>query len=103
MYSFYSKIAGVTFDNRQELIEELYDSGQLNVGQQLILVRDRYNRYDNNAVAVMHPSNRQLGFLSKDVASNVAPKMDRGTRYVVEVSGVTGVDNYGVNIRITEV
>ena len=105
MYSFYSKIAGTTFDGRQDIIEELSDCGMLNSGQSLFLKREPENPYDRNAIAILHPSTmQQLGYIEKNLAAEMAAKMDTGTRYSAEVSQLTGGTGYryGVNIILYE-
>ena len=96
---FYSKVAGVTFDGRQRYIPGL------RAGQELEYRRDRYNPYDSNAVGLYDAHGNQIGFLSREVASQVAPKMDAGKRYRITVSQVTGGGSwsYGVNIHIQQV
>ena len=76
MNSFYSKLAGTTFDGRQDIIENLADSGMLNAGQMLAYRREPNNPYDRNAIAVLHPNTmQQLGYIGRDVASTIAPKI----------------------------
>ena len=96
--SFYTKAAGVTFDGRQRFIPGLRP------GQELEYRRDRYNRFDSNAVALYDGYGNQIGFLSKEVAVTVAPKMDAGIRYRITVSQVTGGGSwsYGVNIHVQQ-
>ena len=96
---FYSKVAGVTFDGRQRFIPGL------RAGQELEYRRDRYNPYDGNAVGLYDAFGNQIGFLSREVASQVASKMDAGKRYRITVSQVTGGGSwsYGVNIHIQQV
>ena len=95
---FYSKVAGVTFDGRQRFIPGL------RAGQELEYRRDRYNPYDSNAVGLYDAHGNQIGFLSKEVAATVAPKMDAGKRYRITVSQVTGGGSwsFGVNIHIQQ-
>lgn len=103
--SFYTKIAGTTFDRRQDIIEELSDDGMLEPGQILLLKREPENPYDRNAISVIHPDTmQQLGFIGKDLASTMAPNMDRGVKYSVEVNQVTGGTgySYGINITVRE-
>ena len=112
MLSFYTKVAGVTFnntgeniENRQRIIRDLNNKGLLNPGQLLQLSLDPNNPYDQNAVKVIGPDNRQLGFLPKDIAKTVSLAMRSGKQYSACVSAVTGgnIDcAYGINIRITE-
>lgn len=106
---FYTKVVGVTFnnegentENRQRIIAELSRKGYLNEGTELTLRRDPTNQYDTNAVAVLAPDGRQIGYLSRDVASKVSPDIDTGAHYAAFVEAVTGGDAdsvYGVNIK----
>ncbi|MSS11744.1 hypothetical protein FYJ38_24365 [Clostridium sp. WB02_MRS01] len=94
-YEFYTKVVGVTFNNRQQYVKQCYN------GQQLDLVRDKFNPYDKNAIAI-YAGDNQVGFLSKELAQKLAPKMDVGTKFDCYVKSLTGgIDNnYGLNIRI---
>ena len=97
---FYTKIVGVSFDGRQRLIR------QTRVGESLSLVRDPNNQYDRNAIMVLNSSGNQLGFISKEVASNLAYNMDSGARYTATVSAITGTnpgDVMGVNILVRQI
>ena len=101
---FYTKVAGVTFENRQRVIAKLERRGLLEEGEGLILKREPFNPYDSNAVAVYASNGEQIGFLPKDIAKEAAPRMDRGVIYRATVVGVTGGDAenvYGVNIKIS--
>lgn len=108
---FFTKIVGVTHnntgtntENRQIIIQELKSRGQLEPGQALTLELDTENRWSENAVKVIAPDGRQLGYLSQTVADKNAPQMRDGYEYQAFVSAVTGGENgfvYGVNIRIT--
>lgn len=93
---FYTKVVGVTFEDRQEVVATLCE------GEKLLLVRERENIYDQNAVRVENQSGQQLGYLNARLAKHFAPLLDRGEAYNVNVSQVTGgLDkNYGVNIII---
>lgn len=96
--SFYSALAGVTFEGRQSLLKNLY------AGQELVLRRMPNHPYDSNAIAVYDSNSmQQVGFIRKYVAANLAPIMDRDDRIVrctvEEVTG--GGDRYlGINILI---
>lgn len=95
-YEFYTKVVGVTFYNRQQYVKQCYN------GQQLDLIRDKFNPYDKNAIAI-YAGDNQVGFLSKELAQKLAPKMDVGTKfdcYVESLTGGTDNNNYGLNIRI---
>lgn len=107
---FFTKIVGVTHnntdantENRQAIIQDLKSRGQLEPGQALMLELDTENRWSKNAVKVIAPDGRQLGYLSQTVADKNAPQMRDGYEYQAFVSAVTGGENgfvYGVNIRI---
>ena len=105
MSSFYTKIAGVTFEGRQELIKKLSDEGKLSSGQKLELKREQDNLYDKNAIAILFPDTMQkLGYIGKDLAATMALRMNEGVRYSAEVSQVTGGSgySYGINIVLCE-
>ncbi len=91
---FYTKVAGVTFDNRQEV------AAGLSEGQRLNLVRESDNTHDPNAIRVETISGTQAGYLNAKLARHFAPLLDSGERYDTFVSQITGgADrNYGINI-----
>jgi HIRAN domain len=110
---FHSKIAGVAQRNgdgsdRQKIIRDYVRSGMT-----LIHKRERNNRYDENAISLwvktkslgIFETERQIGYLNTDVASEVAPHLDSGGWTRITVSNITGGDgdkNYGVNIFIED-
>lgn len=94
----FSKIAGITFDNRQIAARNCYK------GMRLYLRREPHNRYDANAIAVCADCGlTQLGYIPRNTAETLAPMMDRNQKlncYVEQVNvAPTGV--IGINIRIT--
>ena len=102
MQSFFTKIVGVSFDNsngssRQDLITSLEG-----LPCPLTLNREHGNPHDENAIAVMDSHGRQLGFLSRNIAEQMAPIMDSGLLVQAHAIQVTGgwPLNYGVNIQI---
>ena len=108
---FFTKIVGVTFnntgsntENRQRIIGDLYKKGNLEPGQVLSLEPEFNNPYDSNAIKVIGPDGRQLGYLSKAVAASIAPLIRDGKTYQAFVSNITGGGDvaYGVNIKIVE-
>ncbi|MCL2437835.1 MAG: single-stranded-DNA-specific exonuclease RecJ [Coriobacteriia bacterium] len=101
--SFHTKLVGVTFEGRQELIEKL------TLDDKLELLRDTNNDFDQNAIAIVASRLRgikggQLGFLNRDLARELAPVIDDGTDYHVRVADITGgsedTSARGVNILI---
>ncbi len=95
-WSFYTKVAGVTFEGRQEVIP------QIRAGQPLRAMREPANPHDPHAVAVTTEEGTRLGYLSARLAGRLAPSMDAGARYTVTASQVTGGGDraYGLNIFI---
>lgn len=97
---FYLKVAGVTFDNRQQVIAKLKQN------QNLMLVREPNNKYDKLAVAVKTDAGEPVGYIPAANNGSIAYRMDHGGKYKVTVSTITGGGigmNYGVNIYIEEV
>lgn len=104
---FYSRVAGVTFEGRQQVIEEMI------AGQRVVIRPEPTNLYDHNAMAVFccFPENdnwrlEQIGYLPKDRAAFLIGKMppDDLICTVDEITGgfVTGAGEkavYGVIIR----
>lgn len=95
---FYTKVVGVTFENRQKFVLET------RINDILSLERDRYNEYDRNAIKVVNMQGNQIGFLSKEVSRTLAPLIDSGSEYIATVTGITGTNltdhNLGVNVYI---
>lgn len=97
---FHLKVAGVTFNNRQQVI------AKLKTNQNLVLVREPNNSYDKFAVAVKTESGEQVGYIPAANNGSIAYRMDHGGKYKVMVSAVTGGgigQSYGVNIYIEEI
>jgi hypothetical protein len=106
--SFFTKVAGVTFDNddgscRQRVI------ARCSVGENLTLVPDPGNRFDSSAVKVVRSNGEQLGFLPEHItrgrhSSGISWQMDRGDVLQCRLSSITGGgpgESLGVNIEIT--
>jgi hypothetical protein len=102
--SFFTKIAGVTFEGRQRIISRCSE------GEQLVLRRDPINRFDEGAIKVLRLNGEQLGFIPEHVSrcgdpSGLAFQMDRGSEYSCRIKNLTGGgpgQGIGVNIEIIE-
>lgn len=94
--SFYTKVAGVTYDNRQTAVSALTP------GDGLVLTREPGNPHDPHAIAVSTAAGAQVGYLSARLAARLAPSVDTGTRYAATVTQVTGGGerSYGLNVYI---
>lgn len=95
--SINTKIVGVTVDNRQKYIKSCHKN------QKLDLVREPQNEYDKNAIAVYCNENK-VGYLKKELAFEIANKIDNGANLECRVVGVSGGGdyNYGLNVRIND-
>ncbi len=94
---YYTKVSGVTYGERQRYI------ATLRAGEQLSMRRERQNQFDQNAIALYDSREHHLGYVPKEIASNLAPIMDAGERLdavVMSVSGGNGY-SYGLNIKIS--
>lgn len=95
---FYSKLVGVTFEGRQEIISDLSE------GLQVQIKREADNPYDVNAISITRDG-QKLGYLNARLARNLAPALDKGITYEAYISQVTGRDKaqLGVNICIKKI
>jgi len=82
--SFMTKVVGVTYGERQQVL------GALVEGEVLQVVREKSNPVDENAIAVMRSTGEQLGYLRRQIAVALAPLMDDGVAYQAQVMQVTG-------------
>lgn len=94
--SFYTKVAGVTYNGVQSILPTLH------AGMPLIFIREPYNQYDNNAIAIQC-NGMNIGHLSADVVKDIAPLMDNGSQVEGEIVQITGGNGktYGCNIEVT--
>ena len=92
---FHTKLAGVSFEGRQDRIAGLA------IGSELALKRQPENQYDANAIAVLY-GELQIGFISKGIAKHLAPLIDDGARYRARIESLTGggEKNRGVNVYV---
>ena len=102
--SFFTKVAGVTFEGRQRIAARCCE------GESLILLRDPNNQFDKGAIKVMRLNGEQLGFIPAYVSrdgdsSGLAFEMDHGSEYQCRIKNITGDgpgQSIGVNIEVTE-
>lgn len=69
-----------------------YYTGLVGAGEEVQLIREPNNRYDRNAIRVSNIAGSQVGHIPKNVASNLAPLLDRGE---ITVEGVMKQGNLG--------
>ncbi len=100
-----STVAGVTYENRQRLIQRLtrYDASKITV----TLHRDKQNIFDPNAIAVVASvegkGSAVIGYIPALAALKVARLMDKGItiKTMLEhiVGGYDGL-SYGLRVRL---
>jgi len=96
--SFHTKLAGVTFEGRQNAIGKVFP------GMALAMRRQPDNPHDANAIALFDFHGHQVGFLNRRLVRVLAPAVDAGIEYDVEVTDVTGGEDgrfFGVNVLVT--
>jgi single-stranded-DNA-specific exonuclease len=96
--SFHTKLAGVSFEGRQDVV------ARLEPGTVLRVARRPDNPYDANAIALLDPTGEQVGFFNRRLAAALAPEIDRGVSLDVTVTEITGEDaekNHGVNVLVS--
>ena len=96
--SFHTKLAGVTFEGRQDALERLSASSPLR------LERQPDNEFDVNAIALFDPYGDQVGFFNRRLAAALAPAIDAGVAYDIQVTEVTGGEegrSLGVNVLVS--
>lgn len=71
-----SRVAGARDHHAQALQSEGAAPGSA-----LVLRRDRDNEYDANAIAVETTEGDVLGFVPRDLAAEIAPRIDEGEAY----------------------
>jgi hypothetical protein len=88
------KLAGVTFENRQEVCRHL------RIGDKLKLMKEPYNPYDNYAVKVMY-QDQQCGYIPKEYSQSIAELIDENDDYYeVFVRDIQGGGDYNIVITI---
>lgn len=79
---FHIPVVGINQASRRLLIDAL------SIGDHLNLIRDPQNQYDKNAIIVANKLDQQVGFVSKDWACIIAPKMDLGCEYTTVIKSI---------------
>lgn len=102
--SFFTTIAGVTFEGRQRIV------ARCSVGERLTLIRDPGNAFDAGAIKVVRSNGEQVGFIPSHVSRNgdssgLSFRMDRGDQYFCRIKDLTGGGrgrSLGVNIEVRD-
>ena len=74
-------VVGVTFENRQEYLQELYsDMVSNNIKSFTVdLIPEPENPYDPNAIAVVLKNGNNIGYVSKDFNEEIKEILDKIT------------------------
>ncbi len=100
------KAVGVTFGNRQTLLDHLtrYAPEDITV----TLQRENSNTADSNAIqivaAVRNKGAAVIGYINRELAAAIAPLMDKGAEIISRFKAITGGGygyNYGFNLELT--
>ena len=100
-----TKVAGVTFENRQQLIRRLdtYGPGRVSI----TLRQDKRNTYDSSAVEVLasvkDKGSAVIGYIPSITARTLGYLMGRGIAFNVTLKGIVGGYkwlSYGARLRI---
>lgn len=94
-----TKIVGVTRENRQSLIESLDECDEIE------LVREENNPYDENAIAVLNSYGEKLGYIRSELAERIVHYIEEYPDTVLlgnilEITGGTDGKSYGCNIEV---
>ena len=96
------KVVGVTFSN-EDGTNRQFIIGRLDKNSNIVLRREPHNKFDVNAIAVWSDLG-QVGYIAKDYSSIIAPMMDGGTQFKVDIAEVDMYkNNYYLHININEI
>ena len=99
----HSKARGVTFGNCQNVLRKLNRYSPSDIG--LYFEREPNNEFDINAIKIVAVVRKHgsaiVGYVSKELASGLAPMLDAGHESAVFFNGITGSDigdyKFGLN------
>lgn len=95
------KLVGVTYRDAQDNIKKF---GCKDIGS-YALVREPDNRHDSNAIRVALTGIAFMGYVPKEIAKDLAPKMDAGINFMalfVKRNESPFHDNVGLTVEIVE-
>ena len=90
-----TKIAGTQYYEA----EKLYSSKKIKHGEGVKVQRELGNSYDKNAIKVLSNSGSMLGYIPKNFAAVLAPKMDSGLKVSATIKEIGRRDG-GLRLRI---
>ncbi len=90
---FITRVVGVGYEDRLDRIESLVP------GQPVSLVWEPLNPYDSKAIKVLNSNGEDLGYLRKNIAHSLIPRMKKGAALSAKVEVVLG-EEFDVNKRL---
>ncbi len=100
-----TKLVGVTFKDEGEHGDRQLNIKQLQPNQKLFFHHEKDNPFDPNAMKVYADEQltKPLGYLKKQLASDLNTQKNMGWHYSLEVEQITGDDSksMGCNVKIT--
>ncbi len=95
--SFATRVTGVTYEGRQSIISKMSSA------EPITIRRDRFNKHDRNAIGIYNKYNQQIGWIPREIAAELAPKMDAGAQFSAKINKILGGNgyNYGLEILIS--
>jgi hypothetical protein len=89
-------IVGESFENRQDIIKHC------KAGDRCYLVHEKSNKYDSNAVAVMHQSGHKIGYIAKQTNEHFVYDLNNGVMIDAVIKSINGeYPNLGVVLHVT--
>lgn len=90
-----TKVVGVTYEDRQIIIN------RMNIGEELSLLKEPNNIYDNNAVKVLRSNGEQVGYLNKNLAAEIQHYFNYSQPSLsAEVLDIIGNSSKGMNLGV---
>lgn len=90
----FCKVAGVTFNRRQEALKRLENYIRQGAEVKTTLEREHNNKYDNAAIRIMVSVNGSakyhLGYIPADLAAVLAPLMDKVGELKAHIYNIVG-------------
>ncbi len=78
----YATVVGIYYEDRIEVVKKL------TIGEEIFFVREKDNQYDSNAIKVVNKNNETIGYVTKEKAQEIAPKLDAGNKYKCYINGI---------------
>ncbi|MEB1809756.1 MAG: HIRAN domain-containing protein [Bacillaceae bacterium] len=91
------RLTGVTYDGRQNNI------ARLSAFDDIYMEREYNNFYDCNAIGVYNSFSESIGWIPRDIAAKIAPRLDSGEKFNIKINKILGGGTlaYGVEVLLT--